>query len=367
MPTLFRTNLRSARDNAWMNEIDQSAHLVSKYASVESIKRVLLAYSRHNALADFTPELCPIASLLLKALRGDEVIALKILVYILDYQLPPAYFSNELISVNANIAVVDDLLFHIVPALWKHLENLRTMNSCKSIKKSYSYIQPPNHLDMFHEPHLINPFVLQWFLLLYTNCLSWNSLRRLFDAIMVYGLDMIVCSAVAIWGIYEKEILDIKTVPDYYVEMPKLLDELKNSNIISSANFMMVVYSVYDIVNEPYVPSIAELRQKHIFSCLPANIGDMVCPMPSQGGSLLITLSPSDKITAMHRPLVEYHPYGVTMVAKAECPQVIRRKFIHANAYGADVPEIILSRYTMDVKEEHMKMIKEGQFFTLNL
>ena len=59
--------------------------------------------------------------------------------------------------------------------------------------------------------------------------------------------------------------------------------------------------------------------------------------------------------------------HKTVLSAKAECPQTIEKGFLFVNAYAADVPPSILSRYPMNMSDSYMKLLKKGQMFSIDM
>lgn len=47
------------------------------------------------------------------------------MIYLLDHQLPPAYFIDQLCTITVDMAVLRDLLSLLIPVLATHMEELR--------------------------------------------------------------------------------------------------------------------------------------------------------------------------------------------------------------------------------------------------
>lgn len=363
---LFRED-RSAKDQEWLRLINKvSSHkLKSKYVTCKSVERILLAYSRHNLSAEFTSELFILSSLILKITEGNEFIAIKVLVCLMDIMLPPAYFTQELRTLHVELVVLNDLLSYFCPKLSSHLHHLQAVNS-SSVCKSYSSSHPPTFKDsLAFEPPLTNIFVLRWFLNMFTNTLSWKALRRLFDAVILCGADMFLYAAVSIWGVFEKELLAVDNVSDYYDMVEELEDRLKNTKLLSSTEFIQMVYCAHEIArSNPEIPSINELRHKNTpLSPQPVAV-QMSCPSPSQEEPIQLD---NTKLTKTLELNIVTSPSQAVVAAKAECPQTIKKTYLYANAYAADIPNDVLALYSLNIPEPHFNMLKEGTLYTIDM
>lgn len=54
------------------------------------------------------------------------------------------------------------------------------------------------------EPPLINVFTMQWFLTLFCTCLPINCVLRVWDLVLIEGSDILLRTALAIWGLLEE-------------------------------------------------------------------------------------------------------------------------------------------------------------------
>lgn len=59
--------------------------------------------------------------------------------------------------------------------------------------------------------------------------------------------------------------------------------------------------------------------------------------------------------------------HKTVLSAKAECPQTKEKSFLFVNAYAADVPPGILSRYPMNMSDSYMKLLKKGKVFSIDM
>lgn len=54
------------------------------------------------------------------------------------------------------------------------------------------------------EPPLTNVFTMQWFLTLFCTCLPINCVLRVWDLVLIEGSDVLLRTALAIWGLLEE-------------------------------------------------------------------------------------------------------------------------------------------------------------------
>ncbi|CAI7994066.1 TBC1 domain family member 30 [Geodia barretti] len=224
--------------------------------------------------------------------------ALMILVYVVDHTLPENYFSHTLYALSGDMAVFRHLLKFYLPELALHMETLQKEAS-GTIRKSYSSENPPDRQSVHaYEPPLADVFSMQWFLTIFASVLPRKACRRVWDAIFLEGSEYVLYTAVAILAVMERDLLLTSTAADFYMAMSKLSEQLRKAHIMSSAEFLQVVYAIKRTTSfdsdEP-VPVVSDLREKFTYNIYPCGLQPELggarkeprpmAPLPSRGGS----------------------------------------------------------------------------------
>jgi hypothetical protein len=151
------------------------------------LKRVLLAYARWNKVVGYCQGFNVIAALVLDVVNRREEDALKVMIFLIDHVLPESYFANNLRALSVDMAVFRDLLRVQLPQLSKHLDHLQAAARDDTTGANY-------------EPPLTNVFTMQWFLTLFATCLPKATALRIWDSILLEGSEVLLRTAIAIWG-----------------------------------------------------------------------------------------------------------------------------------------------------------------------
>lgn len=104
------------------------------------------------------------------------------------------------------MAVFRDLLSARLPKLAKHLQKLQgPMGEGVPYYSLYwlTYLILISIKGSF-EPPLTNVFTMQWFLTLFCTCLPINCVLRVWDLVLIEGSDILLRTALAIWGLLEE-------------------------------------------------------------------------------------------------------------------------------------------------------------------
>lgn len=128
------------------------------------------------------------------------------MVYLIDFVLPANYFSNNLRSLSADMAVLRELMKIKLPDLSDHLEKLQKQATINENASSNSY-----------EPPLTNVFTMQWFLTLFSTCLPEQLVLRVWDCILLEGSEVLLRVALAIWaaiGMYVYWLFNVSSLPN---------------------------------------------------------------------------------------------------------------------------------------------------------
>jgi hypothetical protein len=109
-----------------------------------------------------------------------------ILIYLIDRCLPNL-FSEHLHGLACDLTIFDQWLKQDQPQLHEHLECLRTKSIC----------QQTGTID---EPALLNVFTIQWFLTVFSTCLSKQVTLRVWDVLMIEGNDVLFRTGLILWS-----------------------------------------------------------------------------------------------------------------------------------------------------------------------
>lgn len=130
----------------------------------------------------------------------------KVMVNLVDFVLPENYFAQNLYALSADMAVFRELLRYYLPELSAHIEELQK-GASGAIKKSYSSENPPDqHSIHAYEPPLADVFTMQWFLTIFATSLPRKATRRVWDAILLEGSELLLYTAIAILAVMERYI-----------------------------------------------------------------------------------------------------------------------------------------------------------------
>ncbi|XP_058468020.1 serine-rich adhesin for platelets isoform X2 [Malaya genurostris] len=205
------------------------------------LKRVLLGYSRFNPVVGYCQGFNMLGALILQVMDKNESDSIKIMILLIEGLLPPGYFCGSLGGLQADMAVFRDLLTTKLPKLARHLQKLQGPEGA-------------------FEPPLTNVFTMQWFLTLFCTCLPINYVLRIWDLILIEGSDVLLRTALAIWGLLESRILATKTADDFYCKMGALSTELVNGNLIDCNSLVQRIVDIGPIAD------LQRLRDKHLKS-----------------------------------------------------------------------------------------------------
>ncbi|KAL4225983.1 hypothetical protein ACF0H5_013970 [Mactra antiquata] len=214
------------------------------------LKRILLAYARWNKAVGYCQGFNMIAALLLDVMDRNESDALKVMIYLIDHVLPQGYFANNLRALSVDMAVFRDLL-KVFPKLSRHLDYLQhaqdqTSGGC-------------------YEPPLTNVFTMQWFLTLFATCLPKCTVLRVWDSILLDGSEILLRTALVIWGKLSSRILTVSSADEFYTLMGDITQEMLEGNVLDADS---IIKSIYCIAPFP-LPQLTELREKYTYNIRP--------------------------------------------------------------------------------------------------
>lgn len=153
------------------------------------LKRVLMGYARWNPEVGYCQGFNMLGALILQVMDREAADSLKVMVFLIEGRLPPGYFNGSLGGLQVDMAVFRDLLAARLPKLSRHLQRLQG---------------PPGDGVLQNEPPLTNVFTMQWFLTLFCTCLPINCVLRVWDLVLIEGSDVLLRTALAIWGLLEE-------------------------------------------------------------------------------------------------------------------------------------------------------------------
>ncbi|XP_055618343.1 serine-rich adhesin for platelets isoform X2 [Toxorhynchites rutilus septentrionalis] len=204
------------------------------------LKRVLLGYSRFNPEIGYCQGFNMLGALILQVMDKNEADSIKVMILLIEGLLPAGYFCGSLGGLQADMAVFRDILSTKLPRLARHLHKLQGPEGA-------------------FEPPLTNVFTMQWFLTLFCTCLPIPSVLRIWDLILIEGSDILLRTALAIWGLLEERILATKTADDFYCKMGALSTDLVNGKMIDGNGLVQRIVDVGPIAD------IQKLREKHLY------------------------------------------------------------------------------------------------------
>ncbi|XP_042941947.1 ecotropic viral integration site 5 protein homolog isoform X2 [Carya illinoinensis] len=192
----------------------------------DSLRRVLLAYARHNPSVGYCQAMNFFAGLLLLLMPEEN--AFWTLVGILDDYFD-GYYTEEMIESQVDQLVFEDLMRERFPKLVNHLDYLGVQ---------VAWISGP------------------WFLSIFVNMLPWESVFRVWDVLLFEGNRvMLFQTALALMELYGPALVTTKDAGDAIT----LLQSLAGSTFDSS-QLVLTACMGYVAVTEV---RLQELRQKH--------------------------------------------------------------------------------------------------------
>ncbi|GIY41206.1 TBC1 domain family member 2B [Caerostris darwini] len=148
---------------------------------IPKLRRVLLAYSRHNPVVGYCQGLNRLAAIAL--LFMDEEDAFWCLVAIIKFIMPDGYYTRTLISSHVDQKVLKDIMIDKLPRLHSHFEQ--------------------NNVDL-------SLFTFNWFLTIFVDNVPVEIYLRIWDVFLYEGSKVLFRYALAFFKSCENEILQIK-------------------------------------------------------------------------------------------------------------------------------------------------------------
>ncbi|XP_050686247.1 TBC1 domain family member 2B-like [Eriocheir sinensis] len=170
---------------------------------IAKLRRVLLAFSRHNPQVGYCQGLNRLAAIALLFLNEED--AFWCLIYIVEYLMPPDYYNKHLLGSQVDQRVLKDLVAEKLPRLSNHLAR--------------------HGLD-------ISLFTFNWFLCVYIDIIPPITYLTIWDSFLYEGSKVLFRYALAIFKLCEEGILErcdymeiftyLRSVPDPITDIPRL-------------------------------------------------------------------------------------------------------------------------------------------------
>jgi hypothetical protein len=159
-------------------------------AGVQKLNEVLLAYSRRNAEVGYCQGMNLIAACLLLVMPAAED-AFWVLTSIIENILPQGYYDHSLLASRADQQVLRQYVAGILPKLSTHLDELGIE---------------------------LEALTFQWFLSVFTDCLSAEALFRVWDVVLCTndGSTFLFQVALALLKLNEQQLLQCQTPANIY-------------------------------------------------------------------------------------------------------------------------------------------------------
>ncbi|KAG0201964.1 hypothetical protein BGX28_005349 [Mortierella sp. GBA30] len=194
---------------------------------IDKLKNVLIAYSLHNPSVGYCQGMNLLAGTLLLTNNSEEE-AFWILTAMLGRHLPEDYFTQQLLSPQADQRVLRELVQEIMPRLSQHFQEM--------------------HVDL-------TAVTFSWFLTLFTDCLPVETLLRVWDVFFVEGMLIVFKIAVAILWMNEKEILKCRNGAAVYCFMKQMTMGMHQADKLMKVAFVTLKSYIH--------PEKIEARRQH--------------------------------------------------------------------------------------------------------
>ncbi|KAF9437294.1 hypothetical protein BGZ76_001300 [Entomortierella beljakovae] len=183
---------------------------------IEKLKNILLAYSLHNPTVGYCQGMNLLAGTLLLTNNSEEE-AFWILTAMLSRHLPEDYFTQQLLSPQADQRVLRELVQEIMPRLYSHFQEM--------------------HVDL-------TAITFSWFLTLFTDCLPVETLLRVWDVFFVEGMLVVFRIAIAILWMNEKDILKCRNGATVYCYMKQMTLGMHQADKLIKVAFVTLKSSI---------------------------------------------------------------------------------------------------------------------------
>ncbi|GBG62301.1 hypothetical protein CBR_g29911 [Chara braunii] len=197
-----------------------------------ALRRLLTAYARHNPSVGYCQGMNFLAALLL--LLMPEEAAFWCLVAIIDDYFE-GYYTEKMVEAQVDQLVLDNLVRKYFPRVVSHLDSLGVQ---------VAWISGP------------------WFLSVFVNVLPWESVLRVWDALLYEGnRSMLFRTALALIDMQAQAILATKDVGDAVSVLQNMASSTFDSSqlvLIASMGYADVTEELLCSVREEYRPSVLE-------------------------------------------------------------------------------------------------------------
>ncbi|KAI8967604.1 rab-GTPase-TBC domain-containing protein, partial [Mycotypha africana] len=166
-------------------------------AIIQSLRRVLLAFSVHSPSIGYCQSLNYIAGMLLLFLSEEE--AFWTFVTLIHDILPPNIYDVTMEGANIDQHVLMILLSERYPHIWNRLSGGKTFWQCEDEEGDHVGGMPTCSLVTSH-----------WFLTLFINILPVESVLRVWDCLFYDGQKVLFRVALGIFKLNENEILSVQ-------------------------------------------------------------------------------------------------------------------------------------------------------------
>lgn len=169
--------------------------------------------------------------------------ASQVMIYLIEGIFPEGYFGKYLIGLRVDMAVVDEMIAILLPALNEHMNGL-------SLDKE---------LMCESDPPLVNMYTMQWFMTLFTNCLPRKLVLRIWDLLLLEGNEILIRTALGIWEHLMEKIKFIDCADDFCAILNVLMKELRE---LDDEQCNILVENILSMVSFPF-PRLEEFRDKY--------------------------------------------------------------------------------------------------------
>ncbi|KAF9282329.1 hypothetical protein BGZ68_006064 [Mortierella alpina] len=222
---------------------------------IDKLKNILIAYSLHNPTVGYCQGMNLLAGTLLLTNNSEEE-AFWILTAMLGRHLPEDYFTQQLLSPQADQRVLRELVQEIMPRLSVHFQDM--------------------HVDL-------TAVTFSWFLTLFTDCLPVETLLRVWDVFFVEGMMVVFKIAVAILWMNEKEILKCRNGAAVYCFMKQMTLGMHQADKLMKVAFVTLKSYIHpEKIEAKRLHHQRSVRQEMIQEQQQRNMRTFACASPPQ-------------------------------------------------------------------------------------
>ncbi|KAK4777187.1 hypothetical protein SAY86_005875 [Trapa natans] len=232
----------SAASEKWRKQIDKDiprtfpGHPALDEHGRDSLRRLLLAYAKHNPSVGYCQAMNFFAGLLLLLMPEEN--AFWTLVGIIDEYFE-GYFTEEMIESQVDQLVFEELVRERFPKLVNHLDYLGVQ---------VAWVSGP------------------WFLSIFVNMIPWESVLRVWDVILFEGNRvMLFRTALALMELYGPAVVTTKDAGDAITLLQSLVGSTFDSSqlvLTASMGFLAVTEARLQELREKHRPTILEMIEE---------------------------------------------------------------------------------------------------------